>query len=414
MRRTARHASTLMLAAGSLLIAQRPLAAQGASFKVNAEALLAATRLDPSPGGAALTEFRLEQPMIMAHASLLDHGLRFHTTLNFEAVTMPDGVLTMGIFGEGYMDRRHPHTVVHELMASVVGRLAGPRGPRVSLSAGKGFVAFGTDDPMSRPALRFPVNHHWAQVLERLVFIPGIQLGPVTLEASVFNGDEPESPGDFPSPGGRFGDSHAGRLTVTPMDGVEAQVSRAWVNSPEHQPGAGAMHRHWSGSVRLEHAALGGDVYGLAEYARVSMDETAFVFPTWLVEAAWRRGAHQGYYRFERTDRPEEERTLEDPFRTVRPHVDDAILGVTRWDVHTAGYRVIINAGRARLEPGIEASFGDARNVDGGIFRPEDFYGKNRLWSLTAAIRVAAGRPHRMGRYGVSGVEHVTGEHEGH
>ena len=38
------------------------------------------------------------------------------------------------------------------------------RSVHASLSAGKGFAPFGTDDPMSRPIFRYPVNHHLAQI----------------------------------------------------------------------------------------------------------------------------------------------------------------------------------------------------------------------------------------------------------
>ena len=51
---------------------------------------------------------------------------------------------------------------------------------RLSLTAGKGFAPFGTDDPMSRPVLRYPVNHHLAQILERAVAIGRSIAGAVT------------------------------------------------------------------------------------------------------------------------------------------------------------------------------------------------------------------------------------------
>lgn len=84
------------------------------------------------------------------------------------------------------------------------------------LAAGKGFVPFGTDDPMSRPVVRFPVNHHLSQVLERAVALAGVRAGPVTVEGSLFNGDEPASPGSWPA-WDRFGDSWAARLTLSPL-----------------------------------------------------------------------------------------------------------------------------------------------------------------------------------------------------
>jgi len=52
----------------------------------------------------------------------------------------------------------------------------------VSLAAGKGFVPFGTDDPMTRPFAAYPVNHHLAQILERYVAIAAVSAGPVIVE----------------------------------------------------------------------------------------------------------------------------------------------------------------------------------------------------------------------------------------
>ena len=62
----------------------------------------------------------------------------------------------------------------------------------LSLSVGKGFVPFGTDDPIVRPVIRYPVNHHLAQILERAVIIAAARHGPAGIEAALFNGDEPE------------------------------------------------------------------------------------------------------------------------------------------------------------------------------------------------------------------------------
>ena len=53
--------------------------------------------------------------------------------------------------------------------ACLLGRRDGAA--RVSLSIGKGFAPFGTDDPMVRPFVRYPVNHHLSQILERGVAI---------------------------------------------------------------------------------------------------------------------------------------------------------------------------------------------------------------------------------------------------
>ena len=93
---------------------------------------------------------------------------------------MPEGELALGGWGEGFVDRRHPHTYLHEAMVwgCGPGRQRGKVGIAGGLAAGKGIVPFGTDDPMSRPFVRFPVNHHLAQIVERAEIATGWRLGP--------------------------------------------------------------------------------------------------------------------------------------------------------------------------------------------------------------------------------------------
>ncbi len=108
-------------------------------------------------------------------------------TLNFERWTLDLGELNAGIWGEGYVDRRHPHTFVHELVATLQGRMLGLD---LSVTGGKGFAPFGTDDPMVRPFVKYPANHHLAQILERGVLIAAVRRGALLLEGGIFNGDE--------------------------------------------------------------------------------------------------------------------------------------------------------------------------------------------------------------------------------
>src|SRR5439155_20136878 len=157
----------------------------GVSFHGSAQAVLAVTHVDPAPLAGGLTEAKIEEDMIMGHASALGGRVALQTTLNFEGLTMPGGVLTLGAWGEGFIDRRHPHTYVHELIASWNVWRAGSGRDWMSLIAGKGFVPFGTEDPMNRPALVFPVNHHWSQLLERAVAGAGVRTGPVAVEAAL-------------------------------------------------------------------------------------------------------------------------------------------------------------------------------------------------------------------------------------
>jgi hypothetical protein len=129
------------------------------------------TSADPVPGARSLEELRVVQPIVTLEAGGV-RRLQVRATLNLEGATIPSGELTPGAWGEGFIDRRHPHTYVHELLLSagdLLGRHDGEGA--LSLTAGKGFAPFGTDDPMMRPALRYPVNHHLSQILERAILV---------------------------------------------------------------------------------------------------------------------------------------------------------------------------------------------------------------------------------------------------
>jgi hypothetical protein len=381
-----------------------PLAAQGPIVvHLSAVAIPSYTTVDPIPGGGSLGELRVVQPVVLGHASLLGGHLQARTALDLEGQTMPHGQLTPGAWGEGFNDRRHPHTYVHELLLSgvdLLGRLDGAA--RVSLTVGKGFAPFGSDDPMSRPVLLFPVNHHLSQILERAVAIAGVRTGPVSVEAGLFDGDEPERPGQWPRISGRFGDSWSARVTLFPIAGLELSGSRAKVHSPEHRPGAGTDAWKWHAGARLDRPVGPGRLYALAEWARTEEAGGFFVFTSLLGEAAWSQGGHRVYYRFERSDRPEDLREL-DPFRSVRPHLENAILGTTRFRLHTLGYGYGFRHadGRLELRPFVEGTVGKARNIDGGVLTPELLYRKTSLRSFSLGLRLMwrmAG--HRMGRYG--------------
>ena len=167
------------------------------------------TSADPIPGGDGLTEARVVQPMLGLRLGVLADRVQLYAGFNAEGWTIESGELGLGNWGEGFIDRRHPHTYVHEAMVVFADRrIVGSADQGLGLGAGigKGFVPFGTDDPMSRPAVRYPVNHHWAQILERAQVIGQLQYRMVMLEGALFNGDEPESPSSSPNLD-RFGDS---------------------------------------------------------------------------------------------------------------------------------------------------------------------------------------------------------------
>ncbi|MBV9880421.1 MAG: hypothetical protein JO180_07990 [Gemmatirosa sp.] len=415
--------------AAALAAAGRPVAAQHvhapddsthrAHAAVGAQAVVGGTRLTNALDGRTRSEGYVSQPALMGHAALADGHVSVVGTLNLEGLTMRRGELLGGVYGEGYVDRRHPHTLLHEAMAAVQGAHAGVA---ASLAAGKGFVPFGTDDPMMRPFERYPVNHHLAQILERAVAIAALRVPHALVEAATFNGDEPAGPWAWPR-WSRFGDSWATRLTVDARR-LELAASAANVRQPENPDGGGLDQRKVSAAARWTSGASlgmpgGSGTYALVEWARTDwmrggrrVRQPGYRAASVLAEGGVRRRGVEVVARAERTGRQEEER-LVDPFRAVRPAPDVSILGLTEWRVLTLGVAVprAVGHGAAtlRVSPFVEASVLSPRAVvRPAVFDPASFYGASRLTALTAGVRLGAGMRHeRMGRYGVAEPPHA-------
>jgi hypothetical protein len=400
----------VLIASAQGLIAQSPW-----QVTPMARAVGVFSHADPVPGGDSRSEFTISQPTLMLSASYRSRWTAL-ATVNVESVTMPDGELTIGSWGEGFVDRRHPHTTIHELLVSGTDILGNGDGSgSLGLVVGKGFAAFGTDDPMTRPIHRYPVNHHLAQILERATVTAQYRWGPVAVEATLFNGDEPETPGQWPllrSSDGtwRFGDSWSTRLQVTPVAGVELQGSVAKVHSGEHREGAGGDANKLSTSVRLQRVTSAGELYGLVEWARTSELEGFFVFHSFLAEGSLRRDRWELAYRFERTERPEEERTS-NLFRTRRPHHENSLLGVSRWSLHTFRVsRELPGPSRTAFVPFLEVTLGQIAEVGNGIIDVASLYGGTNVLQLTGGFVLTLGNSrHRMGRYGIHA---MPGDHE--
>jgi hypothetical protein len=408
------HSTTRELwraAIGSLLVLLFPVARSGAlqapiALAAGASAIGLLTRSTNIPAGRTLTEAYLTQPMLTAdvRAAWL-HALG---TLNLEGLTLRRGELELGEWGEGYVDRRHPHSYIHEFMAGAEVKRKLAAG---SLYAGRGFVPFGSDDPMVRPFVSYPVDHHLAQILERVVLIGAARVGPITAEAATFNGDEPLDPSAAPR-FSRFGDSWALRGTVDGgqlsnlLRGAELSASYAAVKSPEYRDGRGLDQKKAHASLRLTGSSGAYSRYALLELARttdVDRGRTLYTFDAVLAEAAVCRGRTGVALRWERSDRPEEERLL-DLFRAPRPATDVSVLGVTRWTTLTGAIALpTLQAGVVGAAPFLEAARLTVDRTSAALFDPALFYGATSMWRLAGGLRLAAGRSHgRMGRYGTA------------
>ncbi len=364
-----------------------------------ASGILLVTRASPAIHDRTLTEGYLSQPMLMGGATFPRYGLDMSATINLEGLTLKRGELNAGMSGEGYIDRRHPHTYLHEIVATWKRPFGSDA--QVSATAGKGFAPFGTDDPMMRPFVKYPVNHHLAQIPERAIGVVAASYGSLAIELSRFNGDEPEGPSDFPN-SSRLFDSWSGRATARIGDAAEFQASYANVISPEIAVGGGLDQKKWSASARYQSEAL----YGLAEYAHTQEVESgrdAFAYRSMLAEGSVSRNGVVLAARIEQTDRAEEER-LSNEFRTPRPASDLSILGRTRWTIATVNASRSFTVATAQFAPFIEVGRAHATSIDRfAVFNPASFYGSDVMWSISAGLRFGFGMMHnRMGRYGAA------------
>lgn len=358
-------------------------------------------------------EARVTQPALMLNLSSRGEGLVLRTTLNAEALTQPTGEATPGGWGEGYLDRRHPHTVLHELMLSAP-RWQAP-GASLSVSAGKGFVAYGTDDPMGRAGVKFPTNHHLSQLPERWL-LAGQLLTPggLSAEATVFGGAEPEGPWDL-SNVQSFGDSWAARLTqrfgggAGPGARVELGASYAVVRGHEAS-GSSPDHTAPTRLVNLSARHAGttplGSLSALVEGSR-SHTAGAPALAALVAEASLGLGAsgrHVPYARLEVAGRPEYARmdVIGTPGFFRYAH-DGPVSGTTHWTTLVMGYGVALGDPSARLSvrPFAEVQASRVRAGQGGI-QPARLFGASRVTSLTLGARLFfGGGPMRMGSYGL-------------
>ena len=344
----------------------------------------------------------LTQPAMMANLESPGQRLVLRTTLNFEGLTQPDGELTFGGWGEGFIDSRHPHTLVHELMLSL--NLWEVAGGSASLSLGKGFAPYGTSDPMARPGLKYPTNHHLSQILERWTLNATWLLGRWSFEAGLFGGQEPEGPYDF-SNVESFGDSWSAR--VARRFGAGSGPAAAWEISASF--GSVTEYAHTvEETTQLVNAALrrsaplaGGHLYALVEGSGSFLEDHESFFSL-LGEARYQIGGHQPYARVELAERPEYARegaAGEDDFFRYEHHEDP--VGTTRWLIMTAAYAYELTGTPWGLRPFVEVQHHQVRGDAGGIVAT-DLFGGTRFWAVSVGARVfLGGGPMRMGSYGV-------------
>jgi hypothetical protein len=346
----------------------------------------------------------LTQPALMFNLESPGSGVSFRTTLNFEGVTQPGGELTFGAWGEGFIDKRHPHTFVHEAMLNV--NVWSRSGGGFSLSAGKGFAPYGTDDPMSRPIIKYPTNHHLSQILERFT-LNGVYASPLwSVEVGVFGGNEPTGPWDF-SNVESFANSWSARINRHFGRGEMGvwpwELSASFGNvKEEHEEGdPAAVTRLFNAALRHEQPYAFGRLYTLLE-GSLSDPKGADGYFSVAGEASLARGLHKPYARIEYASRPEYSRMgTPDQRGFFRYDHDEEPIGSTRWLTVVGGYGITATRLPFSARPYVEAQWNRVSEERGGI-DPQTLFGRSSFLSLSAGFRLfLGGEPMRMGAYGV-------------
>jgi len=368
-----------------------------------AQAFAMTTGAAPRDPGSPLhdTESYLTQPAVMVNVQSPGAVVVLRSTLNLEAATQPDGEITLGGWGEGFIDRRHPHTFLHEAMLSLNAWNVG--GGALSVSAGKGFAAYGTDDPMSRPVAKYPTNHHLSQILERWTVNGAYTRGPWSAEASVFSGQEPDGPWDLGNVEG-FGQSYSARVirrfggtgTMAPWE-----LGASYGSVAEPHEGTTERTALYNATIRHSGSYSFGGIYAMAE-GSLSDPEHGSGFWSLLGETQVRIGRHRPYVRLELATRPEYARL--GPAGTpgfFRYDHDGEAVGATRWQIHSLGYEYDLSGGGVATRPFVEVQHSRVSAERGGI-DPAALFGSRTLWTVSAGFRLFfGGGPMRMGTYGV-------------
>jgi len=324
---------------------------------------------------------------------VMSAGERFvlRTTLNLEGLTQEDGETSYGAWGEGFIDRRHPHTLLHELMLSA--NAWSVAGGAASISAGRGFVAFGTEDPMGRPVVKYPTNHHLSQILERWNVTGAFLRAGWGVEASVFGGNEPEDAWDV-SNLAPFGNSIAARVSKRWGAQAEWEASASWASITEEHGDDETVTRLANASLRYASAST----YAMVEAARSAVEHDASYFSV-LGEARMERGRHAPYARLEYATRPEWQRLGEEGDDFFRYDHDDEPSGSTRWFIATAGWGFRATPGLFSVRPFAEVAYHHVERER--VIDPATLFARSDLWSLTFGARLFLGGPMRMGTYGI-------------
>jgi hypothetical protein len=226
-------------------------------------------------------------------------------TLQFKAMLSPDPLmgkrgypllLASGETANGHdrlIDRQHPHDLFMELSASVSQNI-GPNSSLFVYAGLPGEPAFGPPAFMHREAItdspEAPISHHWLDSthISFGVVTAGAVLGPVKIEASRFNGREPDQHRWDIETGPL--DSTAVRVSWNPARTLSLQASWGHFTDPE-QLEPGVDQKRWSASALwADEIAPGWKLAGTLAWGRKTVEhhaDDAYVAEASLKHQAW-------------------------------------------------------------------------------------------------------------------------------
>jgi hypothetical protein len=320
--------------------------------------------------------------MAAASRPLGDGQLQLRAMLSAEPWTIGTGGYPLLLqSGESYQgaplhDRQHPHDLFMELAALYERAVAPNLGLSLYLAPvgepAVGPVAFphrpsAADDPLA------PISHHWQDGTHITfgVVTAGAFTRSVKLEASWFNGREPdENRTNFDYAGRRL-DSYGGRLTVNPGPRWSVSTWYAYLRSPEGLYPEESLHRIGAAVLITQPVGTGGTWSSAVIYGANAQIGTGRLASSILVESTFDPdGTNSVFARGEFVRKSAEDLAIPAAPATTRYDVGGLALGYLRTVGGLAGLAAGVGArGSVNVVPSsLSAVYGSRTPVGGAIY----------------------------------------------
>jgi len=246
--------------------------------------------------------------------------------------------------GEPLHDRQHPHDFIAELAGTYTHRLSIGA---LHLYAGyPGEPALGPPMFLHRPSGMdnpdAPISHHWqdATHISFGVVTAGFSAGDFKIEASVFNGREPDEK-RYAFDHGPL-DSYSGRLSWNPTSQLALQISHGYLRHPEaHEPDVD-VHRTTASAIYER--PLGPDSHWSTTFVWGQNRAHGEASNAYLLESSYQRGAGTVFGRAEHVQKSGAELVLPPPREEELFDVGVLALGYVHDVVHGHGLDVGLGA----------------------------------------------------------------------